>query len=150
MRKAAAVILAILVVSCAPRASILKDEWFHGAPDGSTANLPQVDARDVHPVTEAKLESAKLKLDTIPVVPISVSEAEDLVDSKLDGGGFFLIRGLCLGCGTGSFNVYSNGRSVLIDHLSLAGRGTPATRWPVVVRLDSMPTEVYVQCHAIR
>jgi hypothetical protein len=150
MLKAAVAIFAILVASCAPRASILKDDWFRAAPDGPTADLTKVDERDIHPVTEAKLEAAKRKLETISVAPISASEAEELVNSELDGSSFFLIRGLCLGCGTGLFSAYSNGRSVLIDHVSLAGRGTPATRWPVVVRLDRIPSEVFVQCHAIR
>jgi hypothetical protein len=68
----------------------------------------------------------------------------------VDSGRWYVVRGLCAACRTGSFSAYQSDGKVLVHHASLAGRPVPVTRWPVVVPLDQEPVEVYVTASSAR
>ena len=58
----------------------------------------------------------------------------------------YLLRGLYLQEGTGSFIVYARDGQVLVHHGCLGRRPVPMNRTAVVARLSERPTEVYTTC----
>jgi hypothetical protein len=142
------VVAAMILVGCATGRSHPSDEWVHPASQQLASDLFKAGKKMVFPVTAGTRESATTKLLEMPFIRLSMEEAEDLVGKPLEDGRYFLIRGLCLGCATGSFKAYFDGKNVLVDHLSLAEPGTRPTRWPVVTSLENQPVEVFVECEA--
>jgi hypothetical protein len=114
------------------------------------AALSRAEERVVFPVAIDQRVRAAERLETVPFIRLPREEAESLAEKPLDSDHYVLIRGLCLGCGTGSFRAYFDGRNILVDHRSLARKGTLPTRWPVIVRLENDPEEVFVECGAAR
>lgn len=137
-------------LSCASRSSVASDSWVRNAPGELISTARRVSNEDVHVVAQDQLASAEGRLQEMSFVALSAEEAERLAEADLTGEGFFLVRGICLGCGTGRFNVYFDGRRVAVDHVSLARATAEPTRWPIIVKLHAVPTEVYVQYHFAR
>jgi hypothetical protein len=112
--------------------------------------LSRAEERVVFPVAIDQRVRATERLEAAPFIRLSMEEAERLSGKPLDSGRYLLIRGLCLGCGAGSFRAYFDGSNILVDHRSLARKGTLPTRWPVIADLENDPKEVFVECGAAR
>jgi hypothetical protein len=126
----------------------IHDEWRRPVPQDLGDRLYRSDEKAVFPVVSGAREGEVSRLASTPFVRLFPREAEDLVGHRLSEGDYFLIRGVCIGCGTGSFKVHSDGENVLVSHVSLAGRRVRPTLWPVVVSLDEPPGQVFVEYSA--
>jgi hypothetical protein len=105
----------------------------------------------VSPVLESKLSEASAMLGNLPAVELSDSAFVDLVGGGKEASGRrILLRGLCGGCYTGKFHVYTTTEAVIVDHVSLSDRGSSGKAWPVVVMLPALPRDVFVQYSTIR
>jgi hypothetical protein len=122
------------------------DPWSRPLPKDMAGHLVQLNDRNIFQVASGAKEKAVAKLESVPFLALNLREAEALVGQTLDGGEYFLVRGLCLGCGNGSFRVYFDSKNIFVYNFSLAKRGTRPTRWPVVVSLEEPPEQVYVEC----
>jgi hypothetical protein len=142
--------ISLVLLGCAAVRSGPSDDWLHPVPQQLEAPLFQSGKTLAVPVADEKRRPASEMLAATSLVKLSLEEAEGWVKVPLHGGQYFLVRGLCLGCATGSFRAYFDGKNVVIYHHSLAKRGTPLTRWPVVVKLENQPEEVFVECSASR
>jgi hypothetical protein len=137
--------------ACVHKPVPAEDEWLRVAPRQLFAEATLVAAADVRPVAETQLSYASLRLGTVPAVVLSEADAVQLIGSPVEPvAGYVLVRGLCVGCGTGKFYVYGNDSYLIVSHVSLASAGTPATRWPVVLKLAELPADVYVQYSAFQ
>lgn len=146
----AAVALGGVYAGCAHRQQNLEDGWFRRATRQMFEAAAPVSSEKVHPVTNSKLSEASRLLEHVAAVSISDTTAADLANARFDPSGVYvLVRGLCAGCGTGKFYVFMSDEYLIVDHLALASRETPATRWPVVLELTDVPSDVYVQYSAI-
>jgi hypothetical protein len=146
------VILALgaVLMSCThARKGATDDPWLRRAPEGLVSSATRIPKQDVLPVIASQLPSAIARLEQVPFVEITGAEAGQLTAGRVGDGRFYLMRGLCLGCGTGRFVVYFDGRYVAVDHVSLARKRRNPTRWPVIVRLDTAPETAYAQCHSV-
>lgn len=139
-----------LLVCCTHLKELPRDGWHHPSPVGLIPSLNRIASVDVLPVDEMRLATALERLNEPQIIQVSVEEAEDLTRKNLDGDTFLLSRGLCVGCKTGSFAVYTDGEVMVVDHVSLAARNARPTRWPIIVRSVHIPNTLYVQCHAVR
>ena len=142
-------VVAVSIISrCASHART-EHEWFKPAPStlfSQTTLLPETSVRPVH---KLKIPNASRRLQSAAAVVISSAEASDLLSLNVDAESrYLLVRGVCIGCGTGRFSVYVNADNVIVDHLSLAPRGTPPQAWPIIVELTGVPKEVFVQYSA--
>lgn len=150
MRSGYVLALAILISGCVTGRLRSFDVWVHPAPRQMAAALSRAEERIVFPVARDQRVRAAERLEAVPFIRLSREEAGSLAGKPLGGGHLFLIRGLCLGCGTGSFRVYFDGSNILVDHRSLARKGTLPTRWPVIALLENDPEEVFVECGGAR
>jgi hypothetical protein len=141
------VFMAMLAVGCATTRPA-DEAWHRPAPRELGDRLYRSDKTAVFPVSASAREGAVSRLASTPFVKISPREAEDLVGHPLGEGDYYLIRGVCIGCGTGSFSAHSDGENVVISHVSLAGRRVRPTRWPVVMSLEKSPGQVFVDYSA--
>ena len=143
-------VISIMLIGCTA-AKGRRDEWIRPIPGQLAAEiLSAANQVAVTPVASEKRASAAEVLAKSSSVELSLIEAESLTGKTLEAGHYFLIRGVCLGCGTGSFKAYCDGRNILIDHHSLARSGVSPTRWPVIARIESPPEEIFVECAAAR
>jgi hypothetical protein len=150
MRSRYVLVLTAVMAGCVAGRPLSFDVWANPAPRQEAVALSKAGKKAVFPVASDQRARAVEKLAAVPFVRLSKEEAESLAGKPLDGDHYFLIRGLCLGCGTGSFKAYFDGSNVLVDHRSLAGKKTLPTRWPVIAALENKPEEVFVECGAAR
>jgi hypothetical protein len=150
MRSGYVLAFAILIAGCATGRPRSFDVWVHPAPRRMAAALSRAEERVVFPVAIDQRVRAAEGLEAAPFIRLSREEAGSLAGKPLDSDHYFLIRGVCLGCGTGSFRAYFDGRNILVDHRSLARKGTLPTRWRVFADLENDPEEVFVECGAAR
>jgi hypothetical protein len=137
---------ALFALSCTSTRIEPHDEWARPAPKDLASRLYKSQERSARPVAPGSRESSITRLRPNPLVRLSLKEAEDLAGQALSEGNYFLLRGLCVGCGTGYFKVYSDGENVLVSHFSLAKPGRRPTQWPVIANLERNPDQVFVEC----
>jgi len=128
-----------------------QDSWYR-EPDGELLwdlyDSP-LDRGRFAPVQELNRAAAEELLRDGPFLQIDAEKANELVGSELgsDGDGeCYLLRGLYLQEGTGSFTVYAREGRVLVHHGCLGSGPVPMNRTAVVARLSDPPIEVYTMC----
>ena len=152
MRPLRMALLAILVLGCEGRqpigeGSIGDDPWLAPMP-GSFAGWARV-TPDVEPVWPAERFGTIQRLQTQPWLAISETEAKRLTgESPKPGKAPYLLRGLCIRCGKGSFMLLQRSTELALHHASAPILQTLPTRWPVVAWLDRAPTQLYLSCDA--
>ena len=140
-------LVAALSCACSNSVAIQPNSW--------EARYPSSTQRSSYPlvpfvaVAETERDSAIELLAFAAYLSISAEDAARLTGAKTSGGRHYLVRGLCVGCFTGTFSVHLAGTELVIGHSGIAPAGREATRWPIVVSLDTPPTRVYVQCHGV-
>jgi hypothetical protein len=104
------------------------------------------------PVQESSRAAAEELLRDDPFIKIDAEKVNELVGSEVGSEGdgeYYLLRGLYLQEGTGSFTVYTRGGQVVVHHgcPGVTGRSpVPMNRTAVVARLSEPPTDVYTMC----
>ena len=122
------------------------DSWYREAPDQTSGVWRKLPLSRVHMVDRERLAEAENLLIEDSAILVSAETAERLTKSKLGPGLHVLVRGLCLNCaGTGRFSVSVAEGAISVIHSSLASRPLPMNRWPLVLDLDSVPLEVFVE-----
>jgi hypothetical protein len=101
------------------------------------------------PVQESSRAAAEELLRDNRFLKIDAEKANKLVGSEVGSEGdgeYYLLRGLYLQGGIGSFTVYTPGGQVAV-HYGCRGRSpVPLNRTAVVARLSEPPTDVYTMC----
>ena len=147
----ASIFIAFAMVSCAAVSTASSDhEWLRPAPPALVGTLAKIPDSDFLPVSEAQRDHAIELLAEVSAVAVSETEARELAepDTKITEG-YVLVRGLCIGCGTGQFDVYGDRGVIVVDSIGLASRKARPLAWPVLVKLAAVPESVYVQCSAV-
>lgn len=145
--------LALVALSCASiqeSGSGSPDAWFRRPPAELRQEWQTVSREDIHPVLAEKRESAVALLGSRAAVPAPPELVQELAGAQVNGGPWFVVRGLCAACETGAFTVQQSEGRIFVHHAALAGRQIPLTRWPVVVSLDGEPADVYVTASSAR
>ena len=127
------------------------DAWYH---EGPTRAHPQpwtkIPDSQVVPVSRQELPQAEQMLLTVPVVKLSMAQAEELTGKRLiisTGRTPHLVRALFYNAATGGFEVRSRGTELSVVHSSLSFRSMSMKRSALIVLLTSTPTQVYVTCN---
>lgn len=142
--------LLILVAGCTTTNTTHgRHVWERRAPRGLYATVAEVAPTRVRPVAAAKRAEASERLKDADAVHVSESDAMALAGGSAEvTGDYVLVRGLCVGCGTGKFWVYENEEVLIVDDFGLAHRRTPATKWPILVKRTEMPRDVFISAGA--
>jgi hypothetical protein len=147
---AACIVLAGFLAGCGrdQRAWTGEDEWYNPLPaDTHRSEWDYVPRDRFHEVTEVELAGAVGLLQQVSSLALTAQQASDLIGTALPavpGTQPYLVRGLLLNRGTGSFAVYLMEDQVAVKHGSLGKRAMPMTRQPLVLQLQQAPGEVYV------
>ena len=125
-----------------------KDAWYH-VPQESGVTPWEWEKAPSYLVVFDKQDAAMERLETNSFVAITPQEAEDLAGQAIDapaGKAFFLVRGIALNEGTGSFTVYARDRNVWVYHGSLGTHPVAMKRQALIAALPEVPEEVFVTC----
>lgn len=129
-----------------PKSPEIADAWVRIAPKSAFEGLTELGSADVFPVAEDHVHQAIGELENHHVVAITPVRAAELAGRVLPGGDYYLVRAVCGACSTGGYFVYfGQAGRLVVAHLSLSSQPPAPTRWPIVVRLPGVPTDVYVQ-----
>jgi hypothetical protein len=128
-----------------------QDSWYRAPENDLLWKLydSPLDRAQFAPVHESSRAAAEELLRDDPFLKIDAEKANELVGSEvgLEGDGeYYLLRGLYLQEGTGSFTVHARGGQVLVYHGCLGRSPVPMNRTAVVARLSEPPTDVYTMC----
>jgi hypothetical protein len=128
-----------------------QDSWYRAPENELLSDLYEspLDRARFAPVQESSRAAAEELLRDDPSRQIDAEKAKELVGSEVgsDGDGeLYLLRGLYLQEGTGSFTVYAREGHVLVHHGCLGHGPVPMNRTAVVARLSQPPTDVYTMC----
>jgi hypothetical protein len=138
--------ITMLAVACESNAKSGNDSWYKKLPsDWQGIGIP---GKYLHEVINAKNKEAEAMLKEISVVELTTEKAEEFMGGKMtnyEGTKPYLVRGLLyLGMNTGGFSasVYKNQLRV---HFSCLGGGPSLQeRQALVIQLEQMPTDVFV------
>jgi hypothetical protein len=120
--------------------------WYRPDPKQALAALTRLPSTDVFPVAEKKIGDAAERLRETAAIRITHADVTELLGRPLStDADHVLVRGLCVGCGTGAFYVYVGDDRVIVDNVSLAPRNAVPRPWPLVVKLSYVPRDVYIQ-----
>ncbi len=128
-----------------------QDSWYRAPENDLLWQLydSPLDRARFAPVQESSRAVAEELLRDGPFVKIEAEKAKELLGSEVaseDDGEYYLLRGLYLQEGTGSFTVYAREGQVLVHHGCLGRSPVPMNRTAVVARLPAPPTDVYTMC----
>ena len=128
-----------------------QDSWYRAPETELLLDLYEtpLDEARFAPVQESSRAAAEELLRDDPFLKIDAEKANELVGSEVGSEGdgeYYLLRGLYLQEGTGSFTVYARGGQVLVYHGCLGRSPVPMNRRAVVARLSEPPTDVYITC----
>jgi len=102
-------------------------------------------------IPEDQVERYLRELEDTPVIRVSKKDVGRLCNTKLGafdvGGDSYVIRALYIGK-YGPYQIRTDGRSVWVDHQSLAGRAVAVSRSALVIFLETHPASVYVTAYA--
>ena len=147
---AAALSIAI-IVGCAPEP---RDLWFNEGPrfyHETSANAIPDDS--LVAVSERERSAAEKQLIRSPIVEISTNLATLYLDQKAPRnvkGNPYLVRGLYYQMGTGAFKACYADHSLYVFHSSLDPSKSTAKKWPLVIWLETKPTNVFITCEKAR
>ncbi len=88
-------------------------------------------------------------LDGTPCLEISAEKAGYFLCKEYNappGTKPFLVRAVFLNRGTGAFSAYFTADSLKVEHGSLGKSAVPMKRQALVVSLERLPKEVFVDC----
>jgi hypothetical protein len=139
-------LLGWLLPGCVHQNAPSRHAWYREAPREAFSGASRISSSDVLAVSEENVAITVEKLITSPAIRLTSAEAERLSGREVSSDhDYILLRGLCTGCGTGTFFVLVGAGWIIVDNISLAARDTPPTAWPVIVKTPHMPRHVYVQ-----
>lgn len=150
MMRNLALCLAVFLFGCGrdeqvKQITIIPDAWIRLPP--TDLIFDGVSIGDFDLVPEGKHDQALMKLENSAWLKLSLHEAEELLDKKLDAsaeGTLVLLRALSLNERNGRFSVSWHEGMVRVHHGCLGRHALPMSRRALVARLPGMPREVYV------
>jgi hypothetical protein len=145
-----AILASAALLGCSATTRI-SDSWANPLRQHLDSDWVQLPPSDLQAVSREQRARASDVLETREWLAISANYAQVLTgESPRAGRVAYLLRGLCIGCGSGRFNVHRRETQLYVHHSGLAARQTPTTKWPVVVWLDEYPTQLFVEASAAR
>ncbi|MHC4196028.1 MAG: hypothetical protein ACYSYU_07310 [Planctomycetota bacterium] len=130
------------------RAWTTMDSWYKAPQEENltpwTWNI--IEHFEVEPEMKNK---AQMLLLSEPIVGISQQQAFDFIGKtivKPNGTEFYLVRGVALNEGTGSFSVYYHENRLWVYHGSLGKEPVPMKCKALVTYLSNKPSDIFVTC----
>jgi hypothetical protein len=153
----AAFLVLLLAIGCSHTTEQTNTAW---TSKGSWYREPATDLLwqlQEAPLDRTRFAGVQLSKETVaenlladaPFCPIDPEQAGELLAKELESDNeseFYLLRGVYLHDGTGSFVVYVKESNVLVHHGCLGRNPVPMKRRAIVALLPNRPTEVYVTC----
>jgi hypothetical protein len=151
----ACIALSGTLVSCIPRrAWTTEDSWYNPPSQGALVGQGQgLDRARIHEVVESRQAEAEELLEDVSVVELTHERAAEFISQELPeaaGAKPYLIRGVYLARGTGSFSVTIYEDQLVVHHGSLGSGGYRMGRQALVLQLERAPAEVFVTCSIAR
>jgi hypothetical protein len=131
------------------RASRTVDPWYREPGDRLILQRNVVPGANVHEVAADKVVDAEEALRDLSCIELSEERAADFAGQSvavIEGKSYFLVRGVCMNCGTGRFEVAMVDGNLLVHHGTLGHSASGMKRRPLIVLLPHKPSEVYVSC----
>ncbi len=144
-------ILGVAVAGCAAGPGwTSEDSWYEPPPEGSLRGPGEVLERArIHEVLEAKEAEAEALLEEVAILELTDAQASAFTGETLPqvpGTRAYLVRGVYLSEGTGSFSVTVYDGQLVVFHGSLGSGSYTMRRQALVIQLEQPPDDVFVTC----
>jgi hypothetical protein len=147
----ACLILVVALAGCAAGPGwASEDSWYEPPPEGSLRGPGEVLERArIHEVLDSKEADAEALLEKVAILELKDAQATAFTGEPLPqvpGTRAYLVRGVYLSEGTGSFSATVYDGQLVVFHGSLGSGGYTMKRQALVIQLEQPPDEVFVTC----
>ena len=126
----------------------IKDSWYH-EPDETGLTPWDWNEIKYYEIKPNLQNEAQAILKDSQIIEISNKELIYFSDQPIQISGskkMYLVRGVFLNEGTGSFSIYSKGNQLWVYHGSLGHNPVPMKRKALVIALNQKPVEIFITC----
>jgi hypothetical protein len=144
-------ILGMALAGCAPGSAWTSEDSWYNPPPGGALEGPgeELDGERIHEVVDPKEGEAEALLEQVAILELTDEQASWFTGEPLPqvpGTRAYVVRGVYLTKGTGTFSVSVHGDQLVVFNGSLGSGGNPMRRQALVVQLEKPPDEVFVTC----